>query len=125
MSFPISAGLLDSMVLAIVSSEDTYGYEITQTMRKAVDVSESTLYPVLKRLQKSQMLETYDKEYMGRNRRYYHVTSKGAAQLSDYRSEWLEHKNKVDSILMNDSIRNENKDDTEIKEKEEVLPQEA
>ena len=47
MSFPISAGLLDSMVLAIVSSEDTYGYEITQTMRKAVDVSESTLYPVL------------------------------------------------------------------------------
>ena len=50
MSFPISAGLLDSMVLAIVSTEDTYGYEITQTMRKAVDVSESTLYPVLKRL---------------------------------------------------------------------------
>ena len=92
MSFPISAGLLDSMVLAIVSCEDTYGYEITQTMRKAVDVSESTLYPVLKRLQKSQMLETYDKEYMGRNRRYYHVTAKGAAQLSSYRSEWLEHK---------------------------------
>ena len=122
MSFPISAGLLDSMVLAVVSSEDTYGYEITQTMRKAVDVSESTLYPVLKRLQRSQMLETYDKEYMGRNRRYYHVTPKGAAQLSNYRSEWLEHKNKVDSILMNDSISKENK---EIKEEEEVLPQEA
>lgn len=122
MSFPISAGLLDSMVLSIVSREDTYGYEITQTMRKAVDVSESTLYPVLKRLQKSQMLETYDKEYMGRNRRYYHVTSKGAAQLSDYRSEWREHKEKVDSILLNNDTKN---DQTNMKEEEELLPQEA
>lgn len=122
MSFPISAGLLDSMVLAVVSREDTYGYEITQTMRKAVDVSESTLYPVLKRLQKSQMLETYDKEYMGRNRRYYHVTTKGAAQLSDYRSEWLDHKQKVDSILLNDTADNTL---TKNKEEEELLPQEA
>lgn len=122
MSFPISAGLLDSMVLAVVSREDTYGYEITQTMRKAVDVSESTLYPVLKRLQKSQMLETYDKEYMGRNRRYYHVTSKGAAQLSDYRSEWLDHKQKVDSILLNEKTEDTKKNTTE---EEELLPQEA
>ncbi len=122
MSFPISAGLLDSMVLAVVSREDTYGYEITQTMRKALDVSESTLYPVLKRLQKSQMLETYDKEYMGRNRRYYHVTTKGAAQLSDYRSEWLDHKQKVDSILLNDTADNTL---TKNKEEEELLPQEA
>ena len=118
MSFPISAGLLDSMVLAVVSREDTYGYEITQTMRKAVDVSESTLYPVLKRLQKGQLLETYDKEYMGRNRRYYHVTPKGSAQLDDYRKQWLEHKNKVDSILLNSVPR-------EIIKEEEVLPQEA
>lgn len=122
MSFPISAGLLDSMVLAVVSREDTYGYEITQTMRKALDVSESTLYPVLKRLQKSQMLETYDKEFMGRNRRYYHVTTKGAAQLSDYRSEWLDHKQKVDSILLNDTADNTL---TKNKEEEELLPQEA
>lgn len=122
MSFPISAGLLDSMVLAVVSREDTYGYEITQTMRKALDVSESTLYPVLKRLQKSQMLETYDKEYMGRNRRYYHVTTKGAAQLSDYRSEWLDHKQKVDSILLNDTADNTL---TKNKKEEELLPQEA
>ena len=122
MGFPISAALLDSMVLAIVEKEDTYGYEITQTMRKALDVSESTLYPVLKRLQKSQMLETYDKEYMGRNRRYYHVTTKGAAQLSDYRSEWLDHKQKVDSILLNDTADNTL---TKNKEEEELLPQEA
>ncbi len=122
MSFPISAGLLDSMVLSIVSKEDTYGYEITQTIRKAVDVSESTLYPVLKRLQKSQMLETYDKEYMGRNRRYYHVTTKGSAQLSDYRNEWLEHKSKVDSILLNNDQK---ENETKINEEEGLLPQEA
>ena len=57
MGFPISAGLLDSMVLSVVDREDTYGYEITQFIRSAVDVSESTLYPVLKRLQKNELLE--------------------------------------------------------------------
>ncbi|MBO5576052.1 MAG: PadR family transcriptional regulator [Ruminococcus sp.] len=122
MSFPISAGLLDSMVLAIVSAEDTYGYEITQTMRKAVDVSESTLYPVLKRLQKGKLLETYDKEYMGRNRRYYRVTPSGKAQLEDFRKQWKEHKEKVDGILLKET---EIKKEPKIEEKEEVLPQEA
>lgn len=102
MGFPISAGLLDSMVLAVVQKEDTYGYEITQYIRRAVDISESTLYPVLRRLQKSDLLETYDKEYMGRNRRYYHVTPKGSEALTNYRHEWKEHKRKVDSILMNE-----------------------
>ena len=118
MSFPISAGLLDSMVLAIVSAEDTYGYEITQTMRKAVDVSESTLYPVLKRLQKGKLLETYDKEYMG----YYRVTPSGKAQLEDFRKQWKEHKEKVDGILLKET---EIKKEPKIEEKEEVLPQEA
>ncbi len=123
MSFPISAGLLDSMVLAIVEREDTYGYEITQTMRKAVDVSESTLYPVLKRLQKNQMLETYDKEFMGRNRRYYHVTEKGQLQLRDYKQQWKEHKRMVDSILLKET--ESKKEEPKIEEKEDVLPQEA
>ncbi|WP_124098411.1 PadR family transcriptional regulator [Ruminococcus sp. Marseille-P6503] len=103
MSFPISAGLLDAMVLSIVDRGDTYGYEITQYIRNAVDVSESTLYPVLRRLQKSELLETYDREYMGRNRRYYHVTSKGVSALSQYRNDWHEHKKKIDSILLNGS----------------------
>ncbi len=101
MSFPISAGLLDSMVLSVVEKGDTYGYEITQYLRKAVDVSESTLYPVLRRLQKNNMLDTYDREYMGRNRRYYHITESGTLALDDYRDQWTQHKRKVDSILMN------------------------
>ncbi len=108
MGFPIGAGLLDSMVLATVNLRDTYGYEITQNIRKAVEVSESTLYPVLRRLQKEDFLETYDREYMGRNRRYYHVTDKGKDALEDYRAEWRDHKTKVDSILFN-GVKNSEK----------------
>ncbi len=101
MGFSVNAGLLDAMVLSVVQNDDTYGYEITQYLRKAVDISESTLYPVLRRLQKNDLLETYDKEYMGRNRRYYRVTPKGNEALEEYRVEWQAHKEKVDSILMN------------------------
>ncbi|WP_028519011.1 PadR family transcriptional regulator [Ruminococcus flavefaciens] len=102
MGFTINAGLLDAMVLSIVQRNDTYGYEITQYLRKAVDISESTLYPVLRRLQKGEMLETYDKEYMGRNRRYYRLTSQGETSLEEYREEWRNHKKKIDSILMDE-----------------------
>jgi PadR family transcriptional regulator PadR len=102
MGFSINAGLLDAMVLSIVQRNDTYGYEITQYLRKAVDISESTLYPVLRRLQKGEMLETYDKEYMGRNRRYYKLTSQGETSLEEYREEWRNHKKKIDSILMDE-----------------------
>ena len=102
MGFSINAGLLDAMVLSIVQRNDTYGYEITQYLRKAVDISESTLYPVLRRLQKGKMLETYDKEYMGRNRRYYKLTSQGETSLEEYREEWRNHKKKIDSILMDE-----------------------
>jgi len=106
MGFSINAGLLDAMVLSIVQQNDTYGYEITQYLRKAVDISESTLYPVLRRLQKGELLETYDKEYMGRNRRYYRLTERGAASLEEYREEWRSHKKKVDSILLNEGVEN-------------------
>ena len=84
MAFPVSSGLLDTLVLAIVAKEDTYGYKITQEIREAIEMSESTLYPVLRRLQKDECLETYDMEYMGRNRRYYRTTSKGNSQLNLY-----------------------------------------
>lgn len=104
MAFPINAGLLDSMVLSIVQQNDTYGYEITQYLRKAVDISESTLYPVLRRLQKGELLEPYDKEYMGRNRRYYKITAKGSEVLGEYREEWVKHKLKIDSILLNEGV---------------------
>lgn len=108
MGFPVSAGLLDAMVLSVVDRNDTYGYEITHILRQVVDVSESTLYPVLRRLQKNGMLETYDRAYMGRNRRYYHVTAKGQTALISYREDWNEHKKRVDSILVNE-VENDEK----------------
>ena len=70
-----------------------------QEVREAIDISESTLYPVLRRLQKDECLEVYDMEYGGRNRRYYKVTSKGNAQLALYRSEWRRYSGKISAIL--------------------------
>lgn len=108
MSFPISAALLDALVLAIVAREDTYGYKITQDIRAAVEVSESTLYPVLRRLQKEENLETYDKEFQGRNRRYYRVTDKGKAALALYREDWKLHRKKIEDILFTQGEENIN-----------------
>ena len=76
MVFNTGAALLDAIVLAVVSreKEGTYGYKITQDVRKVIDISDSTLYPVLRRLQKDQCLIVYVLECAGRNRRYYKVT---------------------------------------------------
>lgn len=101
MVFNTGAALLDAIVLSIVSAEPegTYGYRITQEMRKVLEVSESTLYPVLRRLQKDNCLTVYDREYAGRNRRYYQVTEQGMAQLNMYRGEWQSYSAKISSIL--------------------------
>lgn len=99
MIFNVSAALLDALVLSVVDGADTYGYKITQEVRDAVEVSESTLYPVLRRLQKDDCLEVYDMEYQGRNRRYYHITPKGTVQLTLYRREWGLYKTKIDHVI--------------------------
>lgn len=101
MVFNTGAALLDAIVLAVVSrdSEGTYGYKITQDVRKAIDVSESTLYPVLRRLQKDECLEVYDMQCDGRNRRYYKVTDKGMAQLNLYRTEWESYSSKISEMF--------------------------
>lgn len=99
MVFPVSAALLDALVLSVVSKEDTYGYKITQEIREAMEMSESTLYPVLRRLMKNELLESYDQEYLGRNRRYYRITEKGKEQLKIYREEWLIYKDKINLLI--------------------------
>ena len=101
MVFNTGAALLDAIVLAVVSkeAEGTYGYKITQDVRQVLQVSESTLYPVLRRLQKDDCLETYDQEYAGRNRRYYKVTEKGMAQLNLYRIEWKNYSGKISRLF--------------------------
>ena len=112
MAFNTGAALLDALVLSVVGRESTYGYKITQDVRGVIDVSESTLYPVLRRLQKDECLDpvlrrlqkdgyltTFDREHAGRNRRYYQITDAGRRQLAAYRTEWAEYCRRVDSLL--------------------------
>ncbi len=101
MVFNTGAALLDAIVLAVVSKEPegTYGYKITQDVRQVIELSESTLYPVLRRLQKDECLEVYDMECAGRNRRYYKVTPRGWAQLQLYENEWRSYAEKINSLF--------------------------
>lgn len=101
MVFNTGAALLDAIVLAVVcrDEEGTYGYKITQDVRLVIEVSESTLYPVLRRLQKDECLEVYDRQFDGRNRRYYKVTEKGMAQLNLYKIEWKNYSRKLNRIF--------------------------
>lgn len=101
MVFNTGATLLDAIVLAVVSKdvEGTYGYKITQEVRQVIEISESTLYPVLRRLQKDECLAVYDKECMGRNRRYYHITPKGAELLKYYCEEWYQYSAKITGMF--------------------------
>ena len=99
MAIKIESGLLDACALAILHRGDTYGYEITQEMKKSIAVSESTLYPVLRRLQKEELCRTYDQPYQGRNRRYYSITEKGEAHLKESIKEWNDYKNAIQTLL--------------------------
>lgn len=100
MIFQLGSALLDACVLSVFSRGDTYGYVLTQNIREIVDISESTLYPVLRRLQKDGCLVTYDQPFQGRNRRYYAITPAGAQRLEEYQREWSLYKEKVDQILL-------------------------
>ena len=126
MTFTVNASLLDAIVLSVVSTEDTYGYKITQEVNKIIGVSESTLYPVLRRLQKDNNLEVYDMEYLGRNRRYYKITNKGRILLNLYQEEWTLYKEKIDRVFAKnfesfgeDKITGENNPKDKNKEKRE------
>ena len=101
MVFNTGAALLDAIVLSVVSKdvEGTYGYRITQDVREVLEISDSTLYPVLRRLQKEECLEVYDMAIDGRNRRYYKITEKGRVQLNLYRGEWAVYSEKIGRIL--------------------------
>lgn len=99
MAIQLGSVLLDACVLAVVMREDTYGYKLTQEVKQIMDVSESTLYPVLRRLQKDGYLRTYDKTFQGRNRRYYTVTKKGREQFQQFYDQWKRMRVKIDEVM--------------------------
>ena len=100
MTFQVTTPLLDGCVLAVLEQGDAYGYSLTQQLRKEIDLSESTLYPVLRRLQKDGCLTVYDEQFQGRNRRYYAITPAGREQLAECRAQWRRYEGRIDRILL-------------------------
>lgn len=90
MDAQIKRGLLDVCVLASIRSEDSYGYKIIKDMSEYVEISESTLYPILRRLEAAKLLSVYSAEYNGRLRKYYRITPAGVERLRAFRDEWRE-----------------------------------
>ena len=77
-------------VLAAIQSEDSYGYQIIKDIKPYVDVSESTLYPILRRLEEGRLLTVRSMEHNGRLRKYYHITDAGKARIEDFKQDWKE-----------------------------------
>ena len=90
MDIQLKRGLLDVCVLAAIKNEDSYGYKIIKDMKTCVEMSESTLYTILKRLELSGMLTVCTSEHGGRLRKYYHITNRGLARIEDFKNEWRE-----------------------------------
>jgi len=100
MAIQAAGALLDGCVLSLLAREDAYGYNLTQQMKSTLGVSESTLYPVMRRLQTEGCLTVYDVPHNGRNRRYYRITELGLEKFRGFEAEWADFKRRVDVILL-------------------------
>ncbi|MBE6593776.1 MAG: PadR family transcriptional regulator [Ruminococcaceae bacterium] len=90
MDIQMKRGLLDVCVLAAIKDEDSYGYQIIRDMKPYVEISESTLYPILRRLEAAELLSVRTAEHNGRLRKYYHITPAGLERIETFREEWRE-----------------------------------
>ncbi|MBE6701024.1 MAG: PadR family transcriptional regulator [Ruminococcaceae bacterium] len=90
MDVQLKRGLLDVCVLAAIKNEDSYGYKIIKDMKPFIELSESTLYTILKRLESTNMLTVHSAEHGGRLRKYYHITKEGVRRIEDFKDEWKE-----------------------------------
>lgn len=90
MDIQLKRGLLDICVLAAIKSEDSYGYQIIKDIKPFVEISESTLYPILRRLEAADLLTVHTAEHNGRLRKYYHITDLGLSRIEDFKQEWNE-----------------------------------
>ena len=99
MTFTLNAPMFDFLVLSVIADGDAYGYQISQIIKKAANTKDSTLYPILKRLQDNQYVETYDQQYQGRNRKYYKITDTGKTHQQELLKEWEVYKSTIDEIV--------------------------
>jgi PadR family transcriptional regulator PadR len=90
MDIQLKRGLLDVCVLAAIRSCDSYGYKIIKDMKPYIELSESTLYTILKRLEAANMLTVRTAEHDGRLRKYYHITEGGIRRIADFKEDWKE-----------------------------------
>lgn len=108
MDVQMKRGLLDVCVLRAILDKDSYGYQIIKDMKPYVDISESTLYPILRRLEVAKYLTVYSAEYNGRLRKYYRITPLGINRIEEFKGEWRE----IMSIY--NFIMKEEKDDDQV-----------
>ncbi len=90
MDIQLKRGILDVCVLAAIKDEDSYGYKIIKDMKPYTEMSESTLYTILKRLETAKMLTVRTAEHNGRLRKYYHITKAGLERIEEFKNEWRE-----------------------------------
>ena len=90
MDIQLKRGLLDVCVLAAIKNEDSYGYKIIKDLKPYIELSESTLYTILKRLESARMLTVRTAEHDGRLRKYYSITRAGVGRIEDFKNEWKE-----------------------------------
>ncbi|MBQ1544915.1 MAG: PadR family transcriptional regulator [Clostridia bacterium] len=90
MDIQLKRGLLDVCVLAAIKNDDSYGYQIIKDMKPYLDLSESTLYTILKRLETADMLTVRSVEHEGRLRKYYHITGQGLQRIEEFKKDWNE-----------------------------------
>ena len=90
MDIQMKRGLLDVCVLAAIKNEPSYGYQILKDMQPYVEISESTLYPILRRLETAELLTVKNAEHNGRLRKYYHITPRGLKRVESFKADWTE-----------------------------------
>ena len=90
MDIQLKRGLLDACVLASIRGAPSYGYQIIKDLKPYVEMSESTLYPILRRLETARLLTVRSAEHNGRLRKYYHITPQGLKRLEDFKADWNE-----------------------------------
>lgn len=112
MDIQLKKGLLEVCVLSVLSQVDSYGYKIVGDVSECIDISESTLYPILKRLENNGCLTTFSSEHNGRLRKYYRITATGRQRIDDFLDEWSEMERVYQFILhkVND-VQEEHRDD--------------
>ena len=101
MIYPLNPVLMELLVLAMISREDSYGYQISQQMKTISNLKDSALYPVLRRLAQNHYVDIYDRQFQGRNRKYYRITDAGRKQKAYLEQEWNSHIDAVKEILNN------------------------